>query len=291
MGAEETDTEVPISEVAPRPDPGRQYVGRAGGVLQVCDDGGGSRATTTEAGGGVDDARTGLGDADGDGASLAVEVEFGAALSGSRADMAVMWPRLVWVFGEAKARRIRNEMKARGEWKARRDGAEEEFWADVGRCSDQLRISADQQTMAPKGASEQVGKAKTSGRKADKVSYDWNGGAEGALPDVDRPKPVVETARVGMRDLMDFQAALPMGGAMPASEGDTGGGGGADGVADGEADGGMPTAYKRGPAGRRDRTWPRAEPMMTRRSLGRAVADSNLPGTPEGSSALPRMWM
>ena len=34
-GAEETDTEVPISEVAPRPDPGRQYVGRAGGVLQV----------------------------------------------------------------------------------------------------------------------------------------------------------------------------------------------------------------------------------------------------------------
>ena len=41
MVAEETDTEVPISEVAPRPDPGRQYVGRAGGVLQVCDDGGG----------------------------------------------------------------------------------------------------------------------------------------------------------------------------------------------------------------------------------------------------------
>ena len=33
MGAKETDTEVPISEVAPRPDPGRQYVGRAGGVL------------------------------------------------------------------------------------------------------------------------------------------------------------------------------------------------------------------------------------------------------------------
>ena len=69
MGAEEIDMEVPILEVAPRPDPGRQYVGRAGGVLQVCDDGGGSRATTMEAGGGVDDARTGLGDADGDGAS------------------------------------------------------------------------------------------------------------------------------------------------------------------------------------------------------------------------------
>ena len=43
-------------------------------------------------------------------------------------------------------------------------------------------------------------------------------------------------------------------GPMPTSEGDTGGGGGADGVADGVADGGMPTAYKRGPAGRRDRT-------------------------------------
>ena len=77
---------------------------------------------------------------------------------------------------------------------------------------------------------------------------------------------------------------------MPTSKGDTGGGGGADGVADGVADGRMPTAYKRGPAGRRDRTWPRAEPMMTRWPLGRAVADSNLPGTPEGSSALPRMW-
>ena len=83
MGAEETDTEVPISEVAPRPDPGRQYVGRAGGVLQVLDDGGGSRATTTEAGGGVDDARTGFGDADGDGAGLAMWAELGAELAGS----------------------------------------------------------------------------------------------------------------------------------------------------------------------------------------------------------------
>ena len=101
MGAEETDTEVPISEVAPRPDPGRQYVGRAGGVLQVCDDGGGSRATTTEAGGGVDDARTGLGDADGDGASLAVEAEFGAALAGSesRADVAARSRGCVGVWG------------------------------------------------------------------------------------------------------------------------------------------------------------------------------------------------
>ena len=122
-------------------------------------------------------------------------------------------------------------------------------------------------------------------------TINWNGGAEGALPDVDRPKPVVETARVGMWDSMDFQAALPMGGAMPASEGDTGGGGGADGVADGEADGGMPTAYKRGPAGRRDRTWPSAEPMMFRRTPGRAVTDFDLPGAPEGGPALPWIYM
>jgi hypothetical protein len=85
MGAEETDTEVPISEMAPRPDPGRQYVGWAGGVLQceVCDDGGGSRATTTEAGGGIDDACTSLGDADIDGSSLAAEAGFGAEVAGS----------------------------------------------------------------------------------------------------------------------------------------------------------------------------------------------------------------
>ena len=102
---------------------------------------------------------------------MAVEAEFGAALSGSRAEVAAMGRRLVWMYGEAKARRIRKEMKARGEWKVRWAGpARSEFWADVGRCSDRLRTSADQQTMAPKGASEQVGKAKTSGRTADKVS-------------------------------------------------------------------------------------------------------------------------
>ena len=32
------------------------------------------------------------------------------------------------------------------------------------------------------------------------------------LPDVDRHEPVVEMAQVGMRDLLDFQAALPVGG-------------------------------------------------------------------------------
>ena len=55
-------------------------------------------------------------------------------------------------------------------------------------------------------------KLRRSGREADQVRFDRNGGAEMALPDVDRPEPVVATARVGMRDLVDFQAALPRGG-------------------------------------------------------------------------------
>jgi hypothetical protein len=296
MGAEETDTEVPILEVAPHPDPGWQYVGRAGGVFQVHDDGGGSRATTTEAGGGVDDARTGLGDADSDGASFAVEAEFGAALAGSESEDRRLIARIREVWKECQVKEAMIKAKAKAKAKTRHGGGSAvvglpEFWADVDRRGgDRFRTFGAQQTMAPRGASEQVGKAKTSGRKADEVFYDWNGEAEGALPDVDRPEPVVATARVEMRDMMDFQAALPVGGAMPASVGDTGGGGSADGVADGVADGGMPTAYKRGPAGRRDRTWPRAAPMMLRRTPGRAVTDFDLPGAPEGSSALPRMW-
>ena len=89
-GAEVTDTEVLVSEVAPCPDPGRQYAGWAGGVLQVQDGGGGSRAAMVEAGDGVDDARTGPSDADSNGTSLAMEVEFGAELAGleSRTDVA-----------------------------------------------------------------------------------------------------------------------------------------------------------------------------------------------------------
>ena len=75
-------------------------------------------------------------------------------------------------------------------------------------------------------------------------------------------------------------------GAVPTHGGDTGGSGGADGVADGVADGGMPTVFKKGPTGLRDRTWPRAEPMMTRRTPGRVVPDANMPGTPEWSAAL-----
>ena len=129
-----------------------------------------------------------------------------------------------------------------------------------------------------------------SGREADQVRFDRNGGAEVALPDVDRPEPAVATARVGMRDMMDFQAAPPLRewGAMSTSGGDMGGSGGANGVADGVADGGMPTVFKKGPTGLRDRTWPKAEPMTARRTPGRAVPDSDLLGTPEWSAALPQ---
>ena len=91
MGAEETNTEVLISEVAPHPDPGWQYVGWAGRMLQLHDGGGSSRATTTEASSGVDNAHTSLSDADSDRASLAVAAEFGAKLTGSesRVDVAL----------------------------------------------------------------------------------------------------------------------------------------------------------------------------------------------------------
>ena len=61
-------------------------------------------------------------------------------------------------------------------------------------------------------------------------------------------------------------------------------------MADGVADGGMPTAYKRRPTGQRDWTQLRAEPMMLRRTPGyRAVLDSDLLGTPEGSLVLPQL--
>ena len=293
MGADETDAEVPISEMAPRPDPGRQYVGRAGGVLQVCDDGGGSRATTTEAGGGADDDRTGLGDADGDGASLAAEAGRGAEVAADWAT-AEDWRKIVKLReaikeAKIKAKAIKAKARAKAKSGARYGGGSAvmnpfKIWADrrFGRSGEIFESESDDHKWELE--------LWRSGREADQVRFDWQGGAEGALPDVDRPGPVVATARAEMRDMMDFQAALPVGGAVPASEGDTGGGSGADGVADGAADGGMPTAYEWGPAGRRDRTWPRAEPMMSRRTPGRAVTDFNLPGAPEGSSALPRMW-
>ena len=91
MGVEETDMEVPISEMAPHPVPGWQYVSWAGRVLQGCNDGGGSRATTTEAGGGIDDAHTSLSNADLDRSSLAAEAGFGTEVTGLdfRAEL---WP-------------------------------------------------------------------------------------------------------------------------------------------------------------------------------------------------------
>ena len=70
MGAEETDTELPISEVTPRPDPGRQYVGWVDGRWQVRWSGGGSRAATLSAGNAIDDSDTGLGNANNDGGRL-----------------------------------------------------------------------------------------------------------------------------------------------------------------------------------------------------------------------------
>ena len=109
------------------------------------------------------------------------------------------------------------------------------------------------------------------------MRHDRNGEAEVALPDVDRPEPVVEVAQVGMRAMMDFiiRTTRPMGRAMPTSDGDTRPMARRPGVADDVAGGGMPTAYKRRPAGRRDRTRPMAEPVMLRWTPGEAVADSN----------------
>jgi hypothetical protein len=293
-GAEMADTKVAVSEVERWGIPGRKCVRWDNGVLQVHYGNGGFRATTEKADGGVDDAHTGHGDADGDEAGSAMEVEFGAELAGSesRADVALKdgsaGIAAEWAAGDRRRIKV-----ARIESKARHGGGSAgESWADVDRSdSDRFRASADQQTMAPKGASEQVGEARTSGRKADREQYDRNSGAEGALPDVNRPEPV-ERARGGMLSwMMDTMLATqPTAWVMPTSGGDMGGSGGAGDVADGVADGGMPKAYEWGPTGRRDRTWPRAEPMMSRRTPGRAVTDSNLLGALEGSLALPWMW-
>ena len=139
-------------------------------------------------------------------------------------------------------------------------GSAGEFWVDVGRSdSDRLRTSADRQTMAPRGAAEQVGEARKPGRKAGKVQYDWGGRATGASPDVDRSGPVADVAQIGSISTMDFQAALPVGWAMPTSDGNTRprarrSPGRRLSRADGVAGGEMPWAYKR------DRT----RPMVSR---------------------------
>ena len=186
MGAEETDTEVLISEVAPCPDPGRQYVGRAGGVLQVCDDGGGSRATTTEAGGGVDDARTGPSDADIDRSSLAAEAGFGAEVAGSesRADVALK-DESVGVVGSLGGKATLEEvlaavldlkatLKASGSDVA--EFSAEAIDSEGGAASDDKIFDGE--------SSDLEGELELwrSGREADQVRFDRNSGAEVALP-------------------------------------------------------------------------------------------------------------
>ena len=281
--------EVPISEVAPCPDPGRQYVSWAGGLLQVQDGGGSSGATMTEAGSGVDDARTGLSDADSGRASLAVEAEFGAGLTGSesRADVAPK-DESTGIAADWAAGGRRRIKKAGIKSKAQHEGGSVgEFWANVGRSdSDRLQISADQQSMAPKGASEQAGETRTSSQKANKVSYDWISGAKGASPNVDRPEPVAARAQVGMVSWMAqqmTQATQPMGRVMLTSDGDMRLMARRPSRADGVADGGMLWAYKR------DRTQPMAEPVMLSWSQETTVTDSNLLGPREGSLALPQV--
>jgi hypothetical protein len=217
-----------------------------------------------------------------------MEVELGAEVAGSesRADVAPKDESAGIVADWAAGDRRRIE-EAKIKSKARHGrGLAGEFWVDVGWSdSDRLRISADQQTMAPRGASEQVGETRTSGRKANKVSYDCDGGTEGALPDVDRPEPVAERARVGMMGWMTqiTQATHPRWKAMPTSVGDKRPMARRPSVADGVAGGGMPWAYKR------DRTRPMAEPVMLSRSRETTVTDSNLLGPQEGSLALPRV--
>ena len=58
-------------------------------------------------------------------------------------------------------------------------------------------------------AAERKSEARRSGREADQVRHDWNGGAEVVLPNVDRSEPVADMAQVCVRDSMDLQATLP----------------------------------------------------------------------------------
>ena len=60
MGAEVIDTELPVSEVAPRQDSVQQCAGLADGVWQVWCYGGGFRATMAVACGGIDSAHVGF---------------------------------------------------------------------------------------------------------------------------------------------------------------------------------------------------------------------------------------
>ena len=120
------------------------------------------------------------------------------------------------------------------------------------------------------------------GREAGQVQHNRNGEAEVDLPDVERSEPAVEVAQGGMLGWMRIrlQAARPMGGAMPTSDGDTRPMVRRPSVADGVADGGMSWAYRTG------RTRPMAEPMMMRRTPGEAVRTSSLPVAPHSWSRL-----
>jgi hypothetical protein len=169
-----------------------------------------------EASEGVGDTRTGLGDADIDGSSLATEAGFGAEVAGSesRADVAPK-DESVGVAGSLGGKYTLEEVLAavldlKADLKAS-GSAVAEFSAGAidsegGAASDDEIFDGESSDL------EWELELWRSGREANQVRFDRNGGAEMALPDVDRPEPVVATARVGMRDLVDFQAALPRGG-------------------------------------------------------------------------------
>ena len=166
-----TDTEVPVSEVAPCPDPGWQYVGWVNSRWQVQWSGGGSRATTLWASDVIDNSHTGLSNADNDRTGLAAEVESRAEMVGSesRADVALKNESVgIAAAIDDECMRTMEEAKALAALHASEraqygGGSAGEFKADVGRSdSDRFQASTNQQTMAPRGASEQVGKARMS---------------------------------------------------------------------------------------------------------------------------------
>ena len=97
---------------------------------------------------------------------MAMEVKSGAEVAGSesRVDVAPKDESAgVAADFPAKVRQMIEEAKIK--LKAQHGGSSVvKFWADVGQSSsDRLRTSADRQPMAPKGASAQVGEARTSG--------------------------------------------------------------------------------------------------------------------------------
>ena len=190
MGAEMTDTEVPVSEVAPCPDPGRQYVGWVNGRWQVRWSGGGSRATTLWAGKVIDDSHTGLGDADNDGAGLATEVESGAEMAGSesRADVAPKDESAgIAAAIKEERRRFMEEAEAVAALHAS-EARERKGLAGVAKSSAGVVYSeggaASSGKIFKSNALEWESKMGRSGREADQVRSDRNGEAEVALPDV-----------------------------------------------------------------------------------------------------------